>query len=54
MPGWINVPVRIETKERMDKLKNNTKKSSDKLINELLDLADKVERKITLENKEVE
>jgi len=35
MPGWINVPVRIETRERLDKVKQD-KQSYDAVINELV------------------
>jgi len=36
MPGWINVPVRIETRNKLDALKR-VDQSYDKLLNELMD-----------------
>lgn len=36
MPGWINVPMRIETRNRLDELRQDNQ-SYDKIINELLD-----------------
>ncbi len=39
MPGWINMPIRIETRERIDKIKKDGK-SYDKFLNEVLDELD--------------
>ena len=36
MPGWINVPVKIETRNRLEQIKKQGE-SYDKVINELLD-----------------
>jgi len=36
MPGWINVPVRIETRNKLDALKRDDQ-SYDKLINEMIE-----------------
>ena len=36
MPGWINVPIRAETHERLNKAKGEEKKSFDKFVTELL------------------
>ncbi len=44
MPGWINVPVRIETRNRLDAVKHDTQ-SYDKIINELLDKIEDITHK---------
>ncbi len=36
MPGWINVPVRVETRDRLEALKR-AGQSYDSLINEIVD-----------------
>lgn len=36
MPGWINVPMKIETRNRLDPLKREGQ-SYDSLINEIVD-----------------
>lgn len=41
MPGWINVALKVETRNRLDKIKedlpDNVSKSYDRIINDLLD-----------------
>lgn len=37
MPGWINIPVKVETRERLDKVKGAKVQSYDSLINALID-----------------
>ena len=45
MPGWINVPVKIETRERLEAIKRKGQ-SYDSVINELLDEAKKKKAEI--------
>ncbi len=40
MPGWINVPVKIETRDRLDTIKR-VGQSYDNLINEIVDIVTK-------------
>ena len=49
MPGWINVPVKVETRERLDKVKQD-KQSYDSIVNELVNLYEKENEN---ENKKV-
>ncbi len=36
MPGWIGVPMKVETRDRLDKLKR-VGQSYDSLVNEIVD-----------------
>jgi hypothetical protein len=37
MPGWINMPIKVETRQRLDTVKRDKAQSYNALINELLD-----------------
>lgn len=50
MPGWINIPIKIETHQRLNKVREK-EQSFDKFINKLLDLNDLIMRESNYENK---
>lgn len=51
MPGWIHVPVRIETHNKLDTIKREGQ-SYDSLINELLKSPKVIDGKIEQAKKE--